>query len=61
MLTLEAIAVLGTIYLFFMYATIRATRAAEREKVERKVRRPSATRKVPAISTRRSSEQPRSA
>jgi threonine/homoserine/homoserine lactone efflux protein len=60
-LTLEAIAVLGTIYLFFMYATIRATRAAEREKQERKVRRPSATRKVPAISKRRSAEQPRSA
>jgi hypothetical protein len=61
MLTLEAIAVLGTIYLFFMYATIRATRAAERDKVERKVRRLAKKRHAPAISTRRSAEQPRSA
>jgi hypothetical protein len=61
MLTLEAIAVLATIYLFFMYATIRATRAAEREKVERKLRRPAALRKAPALSKRASAEHPRSA
>jgi threonine/homoserine/homoserine lactone efflux protein len=61
MLTLEAIAVLGIIYLFFMFATIRATRAAEKEAVERKVRRPSPARRVPAISAGRSAEQPRSA
>jgi hypothetical protein len=30
MLTLEAIAAVATIYLFFMYATIRATSAATR-------------------------------
>jgi threonine/homoserine/homoserine lactone efflux protein len=61
MLALEAIAVLGTIYLFFMYATIRATRSAEREKEERKVRRPSTQRQTPAVSTRGSAEQPRPA
>lgn len=38
MLTLEAIAVLGFIYLFFMYAMLRATRVEERERERRRVR-----------------------
>jgi hypothetical protein len=61
MLALEARAVLGAIYLFFMFAAIMATRAAEREKERRKVRLPSAARKLPAISTRRTRKQPISA
>jgi hypothetical protein len=32
MLTLEAIAVLGLVYIFFMYATLRATRVEEKER-----------------------------
>jgi threonine/homoserine/homoserine lactone efflux protein len=38
MLSLEAIAVLGFLYLFFMYAMLRATRVEEREREPRQVR-----------------------
>ena len=37
MLPLEAIGVLGFIYLFFMYAMLRATRVEEKEKERRRV------------------------
>jgi len=36
MLPLEAIAVLGILYCFFMYGTLRATRAEKRERERRR-------------------------
>jgi len=37
MLPLEAIGVLGILYCFFMYGTLRAMRAEERERERRRV------------------------
>jgi hypothetical protein len=37
MLSLEAIGVLGILYSFFMYGTLRATRAEKRERERRRV------------------------
>jgi threonine/homoserine/homoserine lactone efflux protein len=49
MLTLEAIAVLGIVYLFFMVATVRATRAAEREARRERERRAARQRRIAPI------------